>query len=162
MAQKAKKDRAKSNIQKLNNLHYGTLFVNALFCLFHFLVRSRSMWAYVLLSVTPWVIEWFLERNSRPQFDQSGKMVSAGEDLSAPGLTEYMFDIIWMHWLSLLAVVIFGNWGWLVFAIVPIYGLYKGFGLLSGARGMMGGGQGAQTPEEQIPAAAGNRRQRRQ
>ncbi|KAI9645705.1 hypothetical protein NHQ30_006447 [Ciborinia camelliae] len=92
---------------------------------------------------------------------EPGKMVSAGEDLAAPGLTEYMFDIIWMHWLSLFAVVIFGNWGWLIFSIVPIYGLYKVFGLWSGAKSMMGGSQGAQSPEEQMPMA-GNRRQRRQ
>ncbi|THV44739.1 hypothetical protein BGAL_0587g00050 [Botrytis galanthina] len=161
MAQKAKKDRAKANIQALNYLHYGTFLANALFCLFHFLIRPRNMWAYVLFSLAPWVIEWFLEQNSRPKFDQAGKMVSAGEDLAAPGLTEYMFDIIWMHWLSLVVVVIFGNWGWLVFSVVPIYGLYKVFGLWSGAKGMMGGGQRTQAPEEQMPMA-GNRRQRRQ
>ncbi|QSZ33499.1 hypothetical protein DSL72_005067 [Monilinia vaccinii-corymbosi] len=161
MAQKARKDRAKANIQTLNYLHYGTILVNGLFCLFHVLLRSRNMLAYVLFSIAPWIVEWFLEHNSRPKFDPAGKMVSAGEDLAAPGLTEYMFDIIWMHWLSLFAVVIFGNWGWIIFSAVPIYGLYKAFGLWSGAKGLMGGGQGAQAPEEQVPMA-GNRRQRRQ
>ncbi|KAM3068075.1 hypothetical protein ACMFMG_011123 [Clarireedia jacksonii] len=146
MAQKAKKDRAKANTQALNYLHYGT---------------TRNIWAYVLLSLPPWIIEWFLEHNSRPTVDKhSGKLISAGEDLAAPGLTEYFFDIIWMHWISLIAVMIFGNWGWLVYSVVPMFGMVKVFGLWKGARGMMGG-QG-QMPEEQTPMGSGNRRQRRQ
>ncbi|PQE19077.1 hypothetical protein CJF30_00007407 [Rutstroemia sp. NJR-2017a BBW] len=162
MAQKAKKDRAKANTQALNYLHYGTFTVNTVFYAFHSLYSTRNIWAYVFLSLPPWIIEWFLEHNSRPTVDRhSGKLISAGEDLSAPGLTEYFFDIIWMHWISLVAVMIFGNWGWLVYSVVPIFGLVKVFGLWKGARGMMGG-QGQQMPEEETLKGSGNRRQRRQ
>jgi len=70
-----------------------------------------------------------------------------------------MFDVVWITWASLLAVMLFGNWGWLLWAVVPIYGGYKGYGLMGMAKGMMGGGQQGQMPEQQ--ASTGNRKQRR-
>jgi hypothetical protein len=161
MAQKAKKDRAKANISTLNTLHIGTLTVNAIFILFNLVFKRRSLLAYFVLSLPSFVAQYILETTGRPKFDPTTKALkSAGEDLAAPGLTEYMFDIIWVTWLCLIAVIAFGNWAWMVWAVVPAYGLYKGYGLLGMARGMMGGAQQQQMPtEEQV--AAGNRRQRR-
>ena len=57
MAQKAKKDRAKSNAAALNNLHIGTAVVNALFLLSHFLFRSRSLVWYGVLSAPALICE---------------------------------------------------------------------------------------------------------
>jgi hypothetical protein len=160
MAQKAKKDRAKANISTLNNLHIGTLSVNVIFILFSLLIRRRSLLTYAILSVPSLVAEYILESTGRPKFDPSTKALkSSGEDLAAPGLTEYMFDIIWVTWFCLVSVIIFGNWGWIVWCIIPIYGGYKGYGLLGMARGMMPGTQAGHVPEEQ--KAAGNRKQRR-
>ncbi|KAH8805719.1 hypothetical protein F5884DRAFT_800317 [Xylogone sp. PMI_703] len=160
MAQKAKKDRAKSNTSALNNLHIGTLSLNVIFLLFNFLIRSRSLLLYAILSIPCFICEFMLETTGRPRYDpQTKALKSSGEDLSAPGLTEYMFDIVWVTWFSLVVVMIFGNWGWILWSAIPIYGAYKGYGLLGMARGMMGG-QGQQVPQEQTPAA-GNRRQRR-
>ncbi|KAE8454183.1 hypothetical protein EG329_005108 [Mollisiaceae sp. DMI_Dod_QoI] len=161
MAQKAKKDRAKANIASLNNLHIGTLAVNVIFLLFNLLFKRRSLVAYLILSIPSVVAEYILETTGRPKYDANTKALkSSGEDLAAPGLTEYMFDIIWVTWLSLVCVILFGNWGWLVYSVVPIYGAYKGYGLLGLARGMMGGAQTGQMPNEQV-AMAGNRKQRR-
>ncbi|KAF4619000.1 hypothetical protein G7Y89_g14846 [Cudoniella acicularis] len=161
MAQKAKKDRAKSNTSTLNNLHIGTLAVNGVFLLFNLLFRRRSLLAYILLSIPCFIAEYILESTGRPKYDANTKALkSSGEDLAAPGLTEYMFDVIWITWASLVSVMLFGNWGWILWAIVPVYGAYKGYGLLGMARGMMGGNQGARMPEEQM-AGPGNRRQRR-
>ncbi|RFU28091.1 hypothetical protein B7463_g8253, partial [Scytalidium lignicola] len=160
MAQKAKKDRAKSNISALNNLHIGTLSLNAIFLLFNFLIRSRSLLLYTILSIPCFICEYMLETTGRPKFDPQTKALrSSGEDLSAQGLTEYMFDVVWVTWLSLVMVIIFGNWGWIIWAVVPIYAAYKGYGLFGMARGMMGG-QGQQMSQEQAPVA-GNRKQRR-
>lgn len=161
MAQKAKKDRAKANTASLNSLHIGTLTINTLFVLFNILFRRRSLLTYVICSIPCFIAEFILETTGRPKYDATTKALkSAGEDLAAPGLTEYMFDVIWITWASLISVVLFGNWGWLLWSVVPIYGMYKGYGLLGMARGMMGGGgQPAQMPEE--PQGAGNRKQRR-
>jgi len=160
MAQKAKKDRAKANAATLNNLHIGTLVANAVFLLFSLLLRKRSLLAYLLFSIPAFASEFILERSGRPKYDATTKALkSSGEDLAAQGLTEYLFDVVWVTWFSLISVMVFGNWGWLVWAVVPAYGAYKGYGLLGMARGMMGGAQTGQIPEEQ--QVAGNRRQRR-
>jgi hypothetical protein len=161
MAQKAKKDRAKNNASTLNNLHIGTLSVNTIFLLFCLLIKRRSLLAYLLFSIPCFVAEYVLESTGRPKYDPTTKALkSSGEDLAAAGLTEYMFDIIWVTWFCLISVIVIGNWGWIIWAVVPVYAAYKGYGLLGMARGMMGGAQSGQMPAEE-QAAAGNRRQRR-
>lgn len=162
MAQKAKKDRAKANTASLNNLHIGTLTINGLFILFNILFRRRSFLTYLILSIPCLIAEFILETTGRPKYDVSTKALkTSGEDLAAPGLTEYMFDVIWVTWASLISVMVFGNWGWLLWATIPVFGAYKGYGLFGMARGLMGGGQGGQVPAEQQAAPPGNRKQRR-
>ncbi|KAM5345448.1 hypothetical protein ACJ41O_011310 [Fusarium nematophilum] len=159
MAQKAKKDRAKSNAAALNNLHIGSLIVNALFLLAHFFFRARSLWLYGLLSAPSLICEYVLEISGRPKYDPSTRVLrTAGEDLSSPGLTEYMFDVIWVTWASAVLVILLGNKGWFLWVVVPAYGLYLGSGLLGMGRQKMaelqGGGGGDAVSQ-------GNRRARR-
>ncbi|KAI1268266.1 hypothetical protein F5Y18DRAFT_222205 [Xylariaceae sp. FL1019] len=158
MAQKARKDRAKANAAALTNLHIGTLVVNTLFVLFNLLFKRRSLLLYVLLSIPSFACEFVLESTGRPKYDSSNTLKTSGEDLAAPGLTEYMFDVIWVTWASVGLVILFGNWAWLVWAVVPAYGAFKGFGLLSAARGMRAMQQNQQSNEA---PATGNRKQRR-
>ncbi|KAI1368467.1 DUF788 domain-containing protein [Xylaria arbuscula] len=158
MAQKARKDRAKANATALKNLHTGTLVVNTFFVLFHMLFRRRSLFLYVILSIPSFICEFVLESTGRPKYDSStNSLKTAGEDLSASGLTEYMFDVIWVTWASVVLVALFGNWGWLLWSVVPAYGAYKGLGI---ARGMSGMKQ-AQQQQAGGVQAAGNRKQRR-
>lgn len=159
MAQKARKDTAKSNAAALKNLHIGTLLVNTLFVLFTLLFKKRSMVLYVVLSIPSFICEYVLEKSGRPRYDPNTKALkSAGEDLSAAGLTDYMFDVIWVTWASVVLVILFGNWGWLLWSVVPAFGAFKGYGLLGAARGMAGM---QQQQQENAAPAAGNRRQRR-
>ncbi|KAI0408641.1 DUF788 domain-containing protein [Xylaria palmicola] len=161
MAQKARKDRAKANTVALRNLHIGTLIVNALFILFNVLFKRRSLVLYLLLSIPSLVCEAVLESTGRPKYDTStNSLKTAGEDLSAPGLTEYMFDVIWVTWASVVLVTFFGNWCWLLWSVVPAYGAYKGYGLLGAARGMAGMQQ-AQQQQAAGAQSSGNRKQRR-
>jgi hypothetical protein len=160
MAQKAKKDRAKANAQSLNNLHIGTLTLNALFILSNLFWRRRSFLPYVVLTVPCLVCEYVLERSGRPTY-ANGSLRSAGEDLAAEGLTEYMFDVVWVTWACLVSVILFGNWGWLLWAVVPAYGAVKGYSLFGMARNMMGGGQGQMPAGAEQPAMPANRKQRR-
>jgi hypothetical protein len=155
MAQKARKDRAKSNATALNNLHIGTATLNFFFLLLHFF-RSRSLFAYVLFSIPSVICEFILERTGRPSY-LDGNLRSAGEDLSAEGLTEYMFDVVWVTWGCLVVVMLLGDWGWTLWAVIPAYGGLKGYGLLRMARGVMGGAE-IQPVEEST--ATGSRRQR--
>ncbi|KAK0621226.1 hypothetical protein B0T17DRAFT_280501 [Bombardia bombarda] len=144
MAQKARKDRAKSNATALNNLHIGSLVVNGLFLFLHLFLRSRSLLLWSVLSIPSFLCQFALERTGRPSFDPTTRALkSAGEDLAAPGLTEYMFDVVWITWATAVLVVLFGNWAWIFWTVIPAYGGYKGFGLGAAA------------------APAGNRKQRR-
>jgi SRP-independent targeting protein 2/TMEM208 len=155
MAQKAKKDRAKSNAVALNNLHIGSAVVNVVFILFRYIFKSRSLTLYIMLSIPALICEIVLERAGRPVYDRDTKALrTAGEDMAAPGLTEYMFDIVWVTWASVAVVLLFGNWGWLLWLAVPAYGAYQGYSLL-GMRSKMAEMSGAEEP----PAM--NRKQRR-
>ena len=163
MAQKAKKELAKSNTAALSNLHLGSLIVNALFLLFWLVFRSRSLLAWFILSLPAFFCQFTLERTGRPSYEQSTKTLRvAGEDLAAPGLTEYMWDVVWVTWGAVLLVIFAGNWAWLVWALVPAYGAYKGYGLLGIARQMTGmGGMNAGADAAGVAAPPANRKQRR-
>ena len=117
MAQKARKDRAKANEASLKALHIGSAAVNIFFIIWCFILpftAKRSVIAYILLSIPAAVAQYILETTGRPRY-VDGQMKGSGEDLAAPGLTEYLFDIVWVTWASLISVVLFGNWGWLLF-----------------------------------------------
>jgi hypothetical protein len=160
MAQKAKKDRAKSNAASLNSLHIGSLTVHVLFILSHFLFRSRSLLTYGLLSIPSFICEYILEVSGRPKYDAAtGALKSSGEDLAAAGLTEYMFDVIWVTWASIISAILFGKWGWLLFAVVPAYGAYIAYGLFGMGKNAMAQMQGGGNADNAAPA--GNRRARR-
>jgi len=163
MAQKARKDRAKSNVAALNNLHMGSLAVNLLFLLFFFTFKSRSIVTWFIFSLPSFLCQFALEKTGRPNVDpNTGAVKSAGEDLAAPGLTEYMWDVIWVTWAVEVLVLFFGNWVWVLWAVVPAYGAYKGYGLLGAAKQMAGMGAGMGGADNAAGAApAGNRKQRR-
>ncbi|CCE31129.1 uncharacterized protein CPUR_04980 [Claviceps purpurea 20.1] len=167
MAQKAKKDRAKSNTAALNSLHTGSLLFNILFLLSHLLWRPRSLVAYGLFVTPSLICEYVLEASGRPKYDPAtGALRTAGEDLAAAGLTEYMFDVVWVTWAAGVLVVLVGNWGWLLWALVPAYGAYLGSGLLGMGRrtlAQMKGGDALASAGVggSADAAQGNRKARR-
>lgn len=121
MAQKSLKSRASRNISTLNNLHLITLVINILFLLLHFLPfrlpltssNKTSLLPFFILSIPSFIAEFVLERSGRPKY-VNGQMKSAGEDLGAQGLTEYLFDIVWVTWGCLVVVLVWGNWAWLI------------------------------------------------
>ncbi|KAK1831722.1 hypothetical protein QBC39DRAFT_83966 [Podospora conica] len=164
MAQKARKDRAKSNAATLNNLHIGSAVVTVLFLALHFVFRSRSLFWWFLCSLPSFICQAFLEYSGRPSYDPAtGALKKSGEDLAAQGLTEYMFDVVWITWGATILVALFGNKAWFIWAIVPAFGVYKAWGMMGAAKqmaaGLSGGGGGAGT--EGAGAPAGNRKQRR-
>jgi len=162
MAQKAKKDLAKSNAAALKNLHTLSLLLNASFLAFSFLVRPRSLYLYFLLSTPAFIAELVLERTGRPSRDATtGALRSAGQDLGAEGLTGNLFDVVWVTWASLVLVALVGDKGWFLWSVVPAYGGYQAVRLLLKARGLAGGlGGGAAMPNDVGPKG-GNRKQRR-
>ncbi|RCI08325.1 hypothetical protein L249_8769 [Ophiocordyceps polyrhachis-furcata BCC 54312] len=157
MAQKAKKDLAKNNAAALNRLHLISVLANGLFLVSHLFLRRRSLLVYGLLSLPAFVCQYVLEISGRPKYDAiTGALKSSGQDLAARGLTEYMFDVVWVTWVCCAAVMLAGNWAWLLWAVIPAYGVYLGAGLLGMGRQQLAGMQAGQ---DAAPPA--NRRARR-
>ncbi|CUS12018.1 unnamed protein product [Tuber aestivum] len=144
MANKAAKQLARANTATLNRTHLTTLVLHTLFILYRLLYRSGSWRKYVILSLPSLVIEVYLERLGRPKYASGGNggppvLVSAGEDMEGKGVTEYMWDIVYVTWGVLGLVGVAGEWGWWVWAIVPMYAVYLAVGMYRGMSGMMPG-----------------------
>ncbi|CAI4219202.1 unnamed protein product [Parascedosporium putredinis] len=161
MAQKAKKDLAKSNAAALQNLHTLSIALNAAFLAFAIFLRPRSLKLYGVLSIPAFAAQFILERSGRPVRDpETGAVRSAGQDLGAEGLTAYMFDVVWVTWATLVFVILIGDKGWFLWTVVPAYGGYQAGRLLLKARGLAGG-LGGMTAQPEAAPQGGNRKQRR-
>lgn len=153
--QKAAKTLATRNTSLLNRTHLTTLSLHLIYLLLHFLFnRPRSLTLYLIFTTPTLAIEFYLERLGRPRYKTPGAgagggstLRSAGEDLDAPGLTEYFWDVMYWTWGCMGAVCVFGDRAWWLWVIVPLYSawlLYSTFaGLKGGMAGMAGLGEGA-------------------
>lgn len=69
-------------------------------------------------------------------------MKSAGEDLGASGLTEFMWDITYWTWICMVAACVFGDRAWWLYLAVPMYSVYLAwttfFGMKRGLTGFAG------------------------
>ena len=118
------------------------MFILLRFILFRSSCTRTSYILFALLSAPALAIEAWFERNGRPR---NGR---AGDDLEAKGMTEYMFDVLYWTWGTLVAVTLFGDYAWWLWAVVPIYSAYllaTTFGSMrSGLAGLSGQGGEAQ------------------
>lgn len=118
--------------------------MHILFLFFSFtLRRSLSLKRYAFLSAPALVIEFYLDRLSRPSYNPDGSLRRAGDDLDAKGLTEFMWDIVYWTWINLVLVIVLGNRAWSLYLVVPGYAVYAAVTTASGLKGMLGGLSGA-------------------
>ncbi|SMQ49351.1 unnamed protein product [Zymoseptoria tritici ST99CH_1A5] len=157
MAQKAHKTLATKNTATLNRTHLISLGVHGLSLLIRLLLLRRKWTPYLLLSLPALVLEFVLERGSRPVVTENGEVKRVGDDLEAKGLTEWMWDIIYWSWGNVLLATLAGDWAWWAMLVVPAYSAWLAYGTYSGMRGMMGGG--AQQQEAAGGAAGQSKRQ---
>lgn len=106
-------------------------------------------------------IEFYLERLGRPKYNTpEGALRSPGEDLGAPGMTEYMWDVLYWTWGCMGAVCVFGDRAWWLWVVVPLYSVWSAWtafrGMRNGLSGMGGGGE-----ESSGGAAAESKRQKK-
>lgn len=154
MAQKSAKLLAVKNNARLKQTHLITLVIHGIFLLFCFIIRrSLSFTTYIVLSAPALVLEYWLDSIARPKYDAAGNLLRAGEDLDAPGLTEFFWDVIYWTWINIVAVVLIGNSAWWAYLLVPAYAIYAAFTTAKGVRGALGGMAGAggepETPQGQ-------------
>ncbi len=75
--------------------------------------KRSSIITYILLCAPSLFFEFWLERIARPSYVAGTKdLRRSGENLNAKGLTEYMWDVIYWTWLSIVVAAVVGDWGW--------------------------------------------------
>ena len=132
-----------------------------MFVLASFTLRSSLRFTpYLVLSAPALALEYWLETISRPRYDDGGNLKKAGEDLDAPGLTEFFWDIIYWTWINLLSAVVFGNKAWWAYLVVPVYASYAAFTTARGVRGMFGGMAGGGAEGDAPPQSQSKRSQK--
>ncbi|KAI9799943.1 MAG: hypothetical protein M1825_004314 [Sarcosagium campestre] len=143
MAKKAAKQTARRNTALLNRSHLITLGIHTVFIFLRFFFFRRfptSISLYVILSAPALIIEFWLERIGRPAYvPGTTDLRRSGEDLEASGLTEYMWDVLYWTWACTLVASIFGNKGWWLWIIVPVYSAWLAFSTVNGLRQGFGG-----------------------
>lgn len=129
----------------LNRTHLISVALHAVYLFLHFYFgRPRSLKPYLLLAVPTLAIEYYLDRVGRPRYNEDGSLRAAGEDLNATGLTEYMWDVLYWTQGCIVAVSIFNDRAWWLWAVVPVYSVYLAYTTVMGVkRGFagMGGGE---------------------
>lgn len=81
----------------------------------------------------------------RPRYNEDGSLRSAGEDLNATGLTEYMWDVLYWTQGCIIAACLFNDRAWWLWAVIPIYSVYAAYSAVMGVKkgfAGMGGGAG--------------------
>lgn len=154
--------------------------------MYRILFRSGSWWKYIILSSPSAIIEYYLERLGRPSYTVAGDLRSPGEDMEAKGVTEYLWDIIYVTWGVLGLVGVAGEWAWwlwvsaiicvLLYAlgcavlksvpkqtIIPAYAIYLAFTTYTGMKnGMMPGMPSApEGPPSNVATGAQSNRQKK-
>ena len=121
--------------------------------------RSLGFTLYLILSAPALGLEYWLESIGRPKYDQAGDLQRAGEDLDAPGLTEFFWDVIYWTWINIVAVVIIGNVAWWAYLLVPAYAIYAAVTTAQGVRGALSGSAGVGKDTE-VPQGQSKRQQK--
>ncbi|KAF2660275.1 hypothetical protein K491DRAFT_701673 [Lophiostoma macrostomum CBS 122681] len=157
MAQKATKTLATRNTSRLNTTHLLTLSIHLFYWLLRFLLyprsfTSKSLALYILFSGPSLLITLYFERLSRPTYTSSGSVQRAGEDLDAPGLTEYMWDVTYWTWGCVVLAAVLGDWAWWAWGVIPVYAGWLAWGTYSGMRG------GFAEDAAGVPQQAGSKR----
>jgi SRP-independent targeting protein 2/TMEM208 len=122
-ANAAQKKLAASNAATLQTHRYAVLIINALFIVIRLVLRrsSSTLSLYIMYTLTFALAAWLqlqLESVGRPKFDSKGIVLSSGSDLGQAGLTEYMFDVLYLTWGIQLLVACTTTWAWWLYLVV--------------------------------------------
>ncbi|OSC98742.1 DUF788-domain-containing protein [Trametes coccinea BRFM310] len=133
MANASAKRTAQQNAEAIKNLRLGLLVSGALSVILRLLFRRSSLspthlsfWIYAFSLVPSIFLSRYLERIGSPRRDPTtGTLISAGEDLSRPGIIEWCFDVIYITWACQIGSGAFGQWVWWLYLIIPLYATFK-------------------------------------
>ncbi|GMM32167.1 Snd2 protein [Martiniozyma asiatica (nom. inval.)] len=171
MAGAADKKQAQRNRETLKSLHTFSGIVNVLVLLFFFILKrpTTGVIYWLIFSTPAFIFEYIVESIGRPTYSINEKgyeiLDRPGDDLQQEGLTEYMFDIIYLTLIIDILMCVLGTmkvW-WLLFAI-PAFAMYKLSWLwkrfLPSLKGNKGG-PSAEEAEQKIGSGGKSKRQQK-
>ncbi|KLO12859.1 DUF788-domain-containing protein [Schizopora paradoxa] len=165
MANASQKRIASQNETAVRNLKLGALISIALTILFRLLLRrgilpqsKLALFVFVSTGGVEALLLRYLINIGTVKRDASNALVSAGEDLSQSGITEWCFDVVYITWLCQVSSSLFGERAWLLYLVIPLFACYKAWGFISP---MLGLGRSSQSAaEESAPAGESKRQQK--
>ncbi|KAL7006520.1 hypothetical protein EMMF5_003941 [Cystobasidiomycetes sp. EMM_F5] len=132
MANKSDKRIAAENAAILRLLKAGTVGIHVLqwivFVLFKSQRTNGHLLGYALTSVPSVTMFVVLLGMGQSTTSANGTLEKAGDDLSQPGLTQYMLDIVYLTWAAQLTALIWSR-AWWIYALIPGYAVYKIWGI---------------------------------
>jgi len=134
------------------------LIANALYFLLRLMLpgnsfppATRQLTLYFMTAIPQFVLFRHLSTVGSPRRDsKTGALIAPGEDLGAPGVTEWCFDVIYVTWACLVGSSLLGEFVWWLYLSIPLYAAWKLWTAIIGP--MMGFNKLRQT----APAAADN------
>ena len=144
------------NTATLTRTHLISAVLHTLFLLLRVLLLSRSLRLYGFLCSPAFILEFYLDRLGRPSHTPDGSLKSAGEDLDAKGLTEYMWDVVYWTWINLVLVLLLGDGAWWLFLVIPSYSTYLAVTTVGGMKRLF---EGIPEARENGAGSAGSKRQ---
>ncbi|TID21065.1 hypothetical protein CANINC_003525 [Pichia inconspicua] len=138
MASASDKKQAVRNLSILASVHKLSLIINilAFICVYILKRPSSGKFRFILFSLPLIFCEWTIEKIGRPIYttDPNGYklLVKPGDDLQQSGLTEYMFDIIYLTLIIDILMCVFGSMKvWWILLVIPGYAGWKLKGIAS-------------------------------
>ncbi|KAG6837526.1 hypothetical protein H0H93_007707 [Arthromyces matolae] len=133
MANAAAKRIANQNESTLKTLRLGMLLPTLISILLRLLFRRDSLppskgplAIYVATFLPAFFLSNYLIKIGTTRRDSTtGTLISYGEDLSQPGVTEWCFDILYVTWACQIGSGALGEWFWWLYMVIPAYAVYK-------------------------------------
>ncbi|KAF8268283.1 putative opsin [Lactarius quietus] len=138
MANASAKRIASQNEAAIKNMLYGQLLCNLVPAIIRILLRGQSfrdskkaiVFYFLSLALSQFLYQ-HLKKLGTPRRDSKDTLVSSGDDLNQPGMTEWMFDILYISWFAQVGASIVGEWFWWIYLVIPGFLVYKLWGFIS-------------------------------
>ncbi|KIM45843.1 hypothetical protein M413DRAFT_440895 [Hebeloma cylindrosporum] len=133
MANASGKRIANQNESTVKSLKLGMIFPTIISLVLRLLFRRSSLppsktsvAIYIVTFFPAFFLSNYLIKIGNPRRDPTtGTLISYGEDLSQPGVTEWCFDILYITWACQIGSGAFGEWFWWLYMIIPLYAVFK-------------------------------------
>ncbi|KAJ7667770.1 hypothetical protein DFH06DRAFT_1280651 [Mycena polygramma] len=133
MANASAKRIANQNESTVKTLKLGMILPTIISIVLRLLFRRSSLppskgalFLYTVTFFPAFFLSNYLIRIGTTRRDPTtGTLLSYGEDLHQPGVTEWCFDILYVTWACQMGSGAFGEWVWWLYLVIPIYAVYK-------------------------------------